>query len=61
MREIFGTQSDYGDRIMKLMDWHNSREWNFQSLTEMDAIKAAALSGMTDGTPKKGTVSLVQK
>ncbi len=30
MIDIFGTPEDYGNELYDLMDWHNSRDWNFE-------------------------------
>lgn len=46
MNDIFGTPKDYGDKLFKLVAWHNSREWNFSELTAKDGEKADAIQAM---------------
>ncbi|MCW3111178.1 MAG: hypothetical protein JWQ09_5684 [Segetibacter sp.] len=45
--EIFGTDEDYGHRLMKLYFWHNSNEWDFSFITEFDETRANALQAFT--------------
>ncbi|MEQ9415512.1 MAG: hypothetical protein RIF39_16875 [Cyclobacteriaceae bacterium] len=46
-RELFGTKADYGDKLFELMDWHHSRKWELDYLTEIDREKSDAFNGMT--------------
>ena len=45
--DVFGLPSDYGDQLFKLMNWHNSREWNLDALTDFDKVRAYSLESMT--------------
>lgn len=47
MIDIFGTPEDYGNELYDLMDWHNSRDWNFDELSELDIKKADALQAIS--------------
>lgn len=47
MRDIFGTRSDYGEELLNLMVWHNSRDWNFDLLEETDILKADGMEVMS--------------
>ncbi|MEZ7936606.1 MAG: hypothetical protein QMB99_05415 [Paludibacteraceae bacterium] len=47
MFDLFGTKSDYGDKLFDLIAWHNCREWDLTALTESDTIKADAIESMT--------------
>lgn len=47
MFDLFGTTSDYGDKLFDLIAWHNCREWDLTALTESDTNKADAIESMT--------------
>jgi hypothetical protein len=41
--DIVGSESDYGDKLIDLLSWHNSRKWKLNSLTKSDIEKADSL------------------
>jgi len=43
MSDIVGSESDYGDKLLDLLGWHNSRKWKLDSLTKLDIEKADSL------------------
>ncbi len=47
LREVFGSYADYGNKLFELMDWHYSKKWNLENLTENDRMKSDAFNGMT--------------
>ncbi|MGZ3755686.1 MAG: hypothetical protein ACXVAY_15660 [Mucilaginibacter sp.] len=46
-RDIFGGISDYGDEIMQLRMRHESLDWNFDALTNIDKAKADGLQSLS--------------
>lgn len=47
MSDIVGSESDYGDKLLDLLGWHNSRKWKLESLTESDIEKADSLDAFS--------------
>ncbi|MBA3682141.1 MAG: hypothetical protein H0W73_13430 [Bacteroidetes bacterium] len=47
MKNIFGTKSDYADKLFELMSWHNSRDWNFEEMSDLDIVKSSGLYSTT--------------
>jgi hypothetical protein len=45
--DLFGNEDDYSEQLYKLTTWHNSREWDFSYLTELDIKKADSLDSLT--------------
>jgi hypothetical protein len=44
--DICGEEPDYGPKLLKIMAWHNCRDWKFDSLTASDKKKAEAIDTM---------------
>jgi hypothetical protein len=44
---IFGTGADYGEGLFRINEWHNSRLWHFDYISEFDAKRAKGIDAMS--------------
>lgn len=47
IEDLFGTENDYGEHLYNLMIWHNSQEWQFESLKPEDIEKSEGIDAMS--------------
>jgi hypothetical protein len=47
IESVFGNESNYGETLLRVNEWHNSRKWELHHLSEFDNSRAKSVSHLS--------------